>query len=97
MQAVALDAAREHSRVSQGMLQELEADFQKSLQEAESAAKLAEEQAVVQRIRDDFADYSGRWRRTSTDMVADETTLNELLPLVPHITQPCEELLRLNS
>jgi two-component system, NtrC family, sensor histidine kinase HydH len=97
MQAVALEAARERSHVSAETLRELEADFQKSLQEAESAAKQAEEQSVVQRIREAFADYSERWRRTSTGMVANEATLSELVPLVPHITQPCEELLRINE
>lgn len=97
MQAVALEAARERSHVPDNTLKELEAEFQESLREAESAAKQAEEQTVVQRIREAFEDYSARWRRTSTDMVANEATLNELLPLVPHITQPCEELLRINE
>jgi len=97
MQSVALEAARDRSRVPDETLTKLESQFEQSLREAESAAKVAEEQPLVQRIREEFANYSARWRRTSTDMVANETTLAELLPMAPRITEPCEQLMRLNE
>lgn len=97
MQSAALEAARDRSRVPDEVLTELESDFQHSLREAELAAKVAEEHALVRDIRKSFEDYAARWRRTSTDMVANETTLAELLPLAPNITKPCEQLMRLNE
>lgn len=97
MQSAILQAARDRSRIPDETLKELESQFEQSLAAAESEAKLPEEQSLVQRIREGFADYSTRWRQTSTDMAANETTLAELLPLVPRITEPCEEVLRLNE
>ena len=97
MQSVAMEAARDRSRVPDETLTKLESQFEHSLREAELAAKVAEEQPLVQRIREEFAEYAARWRRTSTDMVANEATLAELLPLTPEITEPCEQLMRLNE
>ncbi len=97
MQSVVLQAARDRSRIPDEMLKELESQFERSLLAAESEARLAEEQSLVKRIREGFDDYSTRWRATTSDMATNEATLAELLPLVPHITQPSEELLRLNE
>ena len=97
MQSVVLQAARDRSRIPDETLKELESQFEQSLLAAESEANLTEEQLLVQRIREGFNDYSMRWRQTSTGMPADETTLAELLPLVPRITDPCEEVLRFNE
>ena len=97
MQSVVLQAARDQSRIPDETLKELESQFEQSLLAAESEAKVAEERSLVKLIRDGFADYFMRWRQTSSDMPANQTTLAELLPLVPQITQPCEELLRLNE
>lgn len=97
MQSVILQAARDRSRIPDETLKELDSQFEHSLVAAEREARLAEEQLLVHRIREGFLDYSTRWRQTSSDMPTNETALAELLPLVPRITDPCEELLRLNE
>ena len=97
MQSVVLQAARDRSSIPDETLKELEAQFRRSLQAAEVEAKLEEEQLLVQRIGEEFNDYSTRWQRTSAEMPANESTLAELLPLVAEITDPCEDLLRLNE
>ena len=97
MQSVVLEAARDESPITDERLKGLESRFRQSLSAAETEANLEEEQFLVQRIRDGFNEYSMRWQQTSFDVPASETTLAELLPLVPGITDPCEELLRLNE
>lgn len=97
MQSVVLQAARDRLRIPDETMKELESQFEQSLLAAETEAKLADEQLLVQHIREGFRDYSTRWRQTSSDMPSNETTLVELLPLIPQITDPCEELLRLNE
>lgn len=97
MQSVALEAARNQTRVPNETLAELESEFEQSLREAESAAKVVEEQLLVQRIRISFEGFSARWRRTSMDTVPNETTLAEVLPLAPTITEVCEQLIRVNE
>lgn len=97
MQSVVLQAARDKLPIPDETLKELESQFEASLLAAESEAKLADEQLLVQRIREGFHLYSTRWRQTGSDMPTNETTLAELLPLVPRITGPCEELLRFNE
>jgi two-component system, NtrC family, sensor histidine kinase HydH len=97
MQSVVLEAARNRSRVPDETLTKLESQFEQSLRHAESAAKVTEEKPLVRRIREEFADYSARWRRTSPDVIANEMALAELLPLAPKITEPCEQLMQLNE
>lgn len=97
MQSAVLQAAPGHSGIPGVMRNRLESQFEKSLGAAEFSAKLAAEQLLVQRIREEFVAYSALWRRTSSDMAATETALAELLALIPRITDPCEELLRLNE
>ena len=97
MQSVVLQAARDRLPIPDETLKELESQFEQSLLAAEDEAKLGEEQLLVQRIRKGFRDYSIRWRQASSDMPTNEATLVELLPLVPRITDPSEELSQLNE
>lgn len=97
MQSAILQAARDRAIIPDEMKRELESEFERSLTVAESSARMIEEQLLVRRIREEFADYSRSWHQSSADMPASESTLTELLPLLPLITKPCKDLLRVNE
>lgn len=97
MQAVALDAARQRKSIPSDVAATLERQFEEPLASAESAAKLEYEQELVRSIREKFETYRERWHAMNTTMSAEEVALQELLPLLPAVTEPCDQILKINE
>lgn len=97
MQSVVMQSAVEGYSEQPVQLIDLEKQFIKSLVAVESVAVTTEEKELARQIRERFDHYADRWRHAMTDSTTTNAELLELLPLVPQITRPCEEVIRVNE
>lgn len=97
MQAVALDAARQRSHIPPDVIEHLEQQFEAPLLVAERAANLEGEKRLVRDIRDKYTAYRERWLAINSVMSGEAVALHELLPLIQAVSEPCEQLLKVNE
>ncbi|TXT35081.1 MAG: signal transduction histidine kinase nitrogen specific NtrB [Planctomycetota bacterium] len=97
MQAVALDAARQRTHIPPDVIENLERQFETPLLSAEQAANLQGEKTLVRDIREKFTAYRERWLAINAVMSGEGVVLQELLPLIQAVSEPCERLLKINE
>lgn len=97
MQAVALDAARQQTHIPPDAVETLERQFEAPLLVAEKAANLEGEKTLVRGIREKYTSYRERWLAINSVMSGEEVALQELLPLIQAVSEPCEQLLKINE
>lgn len=97
MQAAALEASRQRVSIAPDVVTNLERQFEEPLEVAESAAIYEGERNLVRDIREKYTAYRDHWRAINSTMSAETVATHELLPLLPAVTAPCEQLLKVNE
>ncbi|MFO1043661.1 MAG: ATP-binding protein [Planctomycetaceae bacterium] len=96
MQSLATDRAMTRSEVDHSYVQELDARFRHALADAMSAAQTPQEELLVKTIKGHFDKYRSIWWN-AIDADPSRITNAQLFSQALEVTEPCDELLKLND